>query len=89
MEISLKQVITEKELKNLWKMQICAFSDLLSKYKDFETNPGAESLERVIEKYQQPWTKYYFIINGDIIVGGVRVIDKKMNHENVSHQYGL
>ena len=77
MEISLKQVISENELKNLWKMQICAFSDLLSKYKDFETNPGAESLERVIEKYQQPWTKYYFIINGDTIVGGVRVIDKK------------
>lgn len=77
MEISLKQVITENELKKLWKMQICAFSDLLSKYKDFETNPGAESLDRVIEKYKQSWTKYYFIINGDEIVGGVRVIDKK------------
>ncbi len=77
MDISLKQVIGENELKDLWEMQICAFSDLLSKYKDFGTNPGAESLERVIEKYQQPWTKYYFIINGDKIVGGVRVIDKK------------
>ena len=77
MNISLKQVITEDEIKHLWKMQICAFSDLLSKYKDFETNPGAESLEKVIQKYNQPWTKYYFILEGDTIVGAVRVIDKK------------
>ncbi len=39
--------------------------------------PALGRLSSVIEKYQQPWTKYYFIINGDIIVGGVRVIDKK------------
>ena len=77
MDISLKQISTEDEIKHLWKMQICAFSDLLSKYKDFETSPGAESLENVIQKYNQPWTKYYFILEGDTIVGAVRVIDKK------------
>ena len=77
MDISLKQVISEDEIIHLWKMQICAFSDLLSKYKDFETSPGAESLEKVIQKYNQPWTKYYFILEGDAVVGAVRVIDKK------------
>ena len=40
-------------------------------------SPGAESLEKVMARYEQPWTTYYFIVAGDQRVGAVRIVDKK------------
>lgn len=56
------------------KMQMAAFSKLLEKYQDFETNPGAESLETIEYKYNQQCTTYYFIILDDVKIGVVRVV---------------
>ena len=58
-------------------MQIEAFSDLLKKYEDYETNPGAETKERIMDKLMDPFTYFYFIFFDESIVGAVRVVDKK------------
>ena len=64
-------------MQTVWKMQIKAFSDLLEKYQDYDSSPAAESFEKVMARYQQPWTTYYFISSGEETVGVIRVVDKK------------
>ena len=74
--VTLKAVAKD-DMPNLWKMQIDAFSELLRKYRDYETNPGAESLEKVMARYDQPWTTYYYIVARGKNVGAIRIVDKK------------
>ena len=61
----------------IWEMQVKAFSALLEKYQDYDTSPAAENFEKVMERFQQPWTTYYFISTGTETVGVIRVVDKK------------
>ena len=65
------------DMELVWKMQVEAFSGLLQKYKDHDTNPGAESLDKVMARFEQPWTTYYFIMAGGEKVGVIRIVDKK------------
>lgn len=76
MSIELK-VVERDDIERVWKMQIEAFSDLLEKYQDYDISPGAESLDKVIARFEQPWTTYYFIMDGDEEVGVIRIVDKK------------
>ena len=64
-------------MKTIWEMQVRAFSDLLEKYRDYETSPAAEGFEIVLARYRQPWTTYYFILVQDEAVGAIRIVDKK------------
>ena len=64
-------------MQMIWKMQTKAFSSLLAKYQDYDMSPGAESFEKVMARYEQPWTTYYFIVAGNENVGAVRIVDKK------------
>ncbi len=75
MSIELKAVERD-DIETVWKMQIEAFADLLQKYRDYETNPGADSMDKVKARFEQPWTTYYFIVNGDEKIGVIRVTDK-------------
>lgn len=63
-------------------MQIEAFRELLEKYQDFTTNPGAESVEKVEARLKQDITYYYFICLGETKVGAVRVVDTKESGKN-------
>lgn len=54
-----------------------AFSDLLEKYKDYDISPANEPMSRVMERLEQPFTYYYFIMDGDTAVGAIRVVDMK------------
>ena len=65
------------DMKTIWKMQVEAFSELLDKYRDYETSPAAESFEKVMARFEQPWTTYYFISIGTENVGAIRIVDKK------------
>ena len=69
--------VQKEDIETLWKMQAEAFTDLLEKYQDFDLSPAAESIDKVIARFEQPWTKYYFIIAGRIKVGAIRVVDKQ------------
>ena len=74
--VSLR-VVAKDDMQTIWKMQIEAFSDLLHKYQDYDMSPGAESFEKVMARYEQPWTTYYFIVAGNNNVGAIRIIDRK------------
>ncbi len=67
----------ETDIKTIWQMQVESFAELLEKYKDYETNPAAESCERIRQRFKQPFTHYYFIVADNEIVGFIRVVDKK------------
>ena len=75
MNIELKPVKRE-ELETLLKMQIEAFTELLEKYKDYDMSPAAESLDKIVARFEQPWTTYYFIMADEECVGAIRIVDK-------------
>ena len=74
--VSLKPA-TREDIETIWRMQLEAFAEVLNKYQDYDMSPGAESLEKVMARYEQSWTTYYFITVGDQQVGAVRIVDKK------------
>ena len=76
MGIALEKV-TRDDIELVWKMQVEAFSDLLAKYQDYETNPGAEDIDKVLACFEQSWTSYFFIVADGSKAGVVRVVDKK------------
>lgn len=74
--VSLKPASRE-DMHTIWEMQIRAFSDLLDKYQDYDMSPAAENFKKVMARYEQPWTSYYYILVGGEKVGAIRIIDKK------------
>lgn len=73
MTISLQKA-TFDDCPLIHEMQVVSFQPLLEKYKDYETNPGAEPLERVVRRMEQPFTDYYFIVLEKEKIGVLRVI---------------
>ena len=69
--------VQKEDIDTLWRMQVETFTDILDKYQDFDLSPAAESIDKVIARFEQPWTKYYFIIAVGIKVGAIRVVDKQ------------
>ena len=76
MSITLKRV-DMKDCEKLWKMQVEAFSKLLEKYHDYDISPANEPMSQVEERLSQPFTYYYFIMDGETAVGAIRVVDNK------------
>jgi GNAT superfamily N-acetyltransferase len=68
--------VTRDDIELVWRMQIEAFSELLEKYRDYETSPATEDFDKVLARFEQPWTTYYFIVADGNKAGVVRVIDK-------------
>jgi len=65
---------TIENAEEIHQMQIKSFKNLLEKYKDYDTNPGNESIERIIQRFNQEFTDYYIIKIENISVGAIRVI---------------
>ena len=76
MSIELKP-ITREDIATVWKMQVEAFQVLLDKYQDYDTSPGAEPVDKVLARFEQPWTTYFFILANGEKAGVIRVVDKK------------
>jgi RimJ/RimL family protein N-acetyltransferase len=76
MSIDLKPIARE-DIETVWKMQVEAFSDLLEKYQDYDMSPAAEDMDKVLARFEQPWTTYFFIMANNEKVGVIRVVDKK------------
>ena len=74
--MKLVRVGTEYALQ-LWEMQRRSFTELFLKYRDYETNPANESVSKIEERLKQPFTYYYRILDGENVVGAIRVVDKK------------
>lgn len=75
-EVALIAAVRD-DMQTIWKMQIEAFAELLDKYQDYDMSPGAENFEKVMARFEQPWTVYYFISANDVNVGAIRIVDKK------------
>lgn len=76
MDIRLRQA-SRNDLETIWKMQVEAFKGLLETYQDYDLSPANESIDKIIARFEQPWTRYYFIVADGIDAGAVRVVDKK------------
>lgn len=74
--IELKTVV-RGDIETVWKMQLEAFADLLEKYQDYDMSPANESYDKVLARFEQPWTTYFFIMANAEKVGVIRIIDKK------------
>lgn len=76
MDINLIKIGID-DAEKLWRMQVTAFRDLYERYQDIETSPAAEKIDKIIIRLNQSFTYYYFIEANGIIVGAVRVVDRK------------
>lgn len=71
----------ERDAEEILGMQKAAFAELLDKYKDYDTSPANETLEKVLYRLRQPFTYFYLIkLNGENI-GAIRIVDKKDGNE--------
>jgi len=75
MKIELQRA-TITDAKIIYDMQIASFNSLLDKYQDFDTNPGAEPLEKVMNRLNEQWTHFYIIYYERKTVGAVRIVLK-------------
>lgn len=79
MGISEKEIVlrraSREEIEKVWRMQTEAFRGLLEKYKDYDTSPAAESVEKVAARFDMPGSIYYFIEAEGEDAGVIRVID--------------
>ncbi|MFQ7848540.1 MAG: hypothetical protein ACLRHQ_10045 [Sellimonas intestinalis] len=62
---------TFSDCPDIYRLQIRSFGELLEKYQDYETNPGAEKIERIYERFQQSETDYWMIKLNEEIIGAV------------------
>lgn len=76
MSVSLRQAKRE-DLETIWKMQVEAFKGLLEVYQDYDMSPAAEGIDKIVARFEQPWTKYFFIEAEGKDVGAIRVVDKQ------------
>ena len=76
MDIELRQAKRD-DMQTIWQMQVEAFKGLLETYQDYDLSPASEGIEKVMARFEQPWTTYFFITADGVDVGAVRVIDKK------------
>lgn len=72
MEVQLVRAV-EADAPSIHDIQIRAFSPLLDKYQDFDTNPGNETIDRVIWRINDHKGAYYNIVKDDVIVGAIRI----------------
>lgn len=73
MRIKLEKASIE-QAEEIHKLQVESFLPLLQKYEDYETNPANEKIERILYRFRQSFTAYYFIILGKIRIGAVRIV---------------
>lgn len=76
MEITLEKATTN-DAAAVFQIQIDSFSPLLNKYKDYETNPANESIEKTILRIKNPSNNFYKIIFDSNLVGAICISKKK------------
>lgn len=72
MMIHLKKA-NPTDCETIHRIQIKAFSPVLLKYQDYDSNPASESLDDICRRFDQPFTDYYLIELDDTAIGVLRV----------------
>ncbi len=66
-----------EDIETILKMQIISFAEMLEKYQDYDTSPANESYDKILFRFNQPETTYYFINADNNRVGVIRIVDFK------------
>jgi len=72
LSILLEKALLE-DCQEIYDLQIKSFRTLLNKYQDYGYSPGAEQIERTIQRFQEPITNYYFISLSGKHIGALRI----------------
>ncbi|MGE7881769.1 GNAT family N-acetyltransferase [Bacillus sp. NPDC094077] len=80
MEIQLEKA-TETDAEVIFQMQIDSFKPLLNKYKDYETSPGNEAIEKTILRINNPDGGFYKIIVDSNLVGALCISQKEVPYK--------
>ena len=88
MEIQLKAA-TIDDCEKIHSMQMVGFKALLDKYQDFETSPGAETLEHIKMRFEYPQIDHYFINLNDENIGYIRINRLDTNTCRLSQMFVL
>lgn len=68
---------TEIDAEIIFQMQVESFSSLLEKYKDYETSPANELIERTISRINNPDGGFYKILVNTNLVGAICISRKE------------
>ena len=71
----------KKDANDLFAIQQIAFMPLLEKYKDYDTNPANETLNKMIKRIQNSSGRFYKIVYNNQLVGGINVLWREGTHE--------
>ena len=80
MEIKLEKA-KESDAESIFDIQVKAFMSSLEKYKDLNTNPANETIDRVITRINNPNGGFYKILVGNDLAGLSAYIGK-IRHQN-------
>jgi len=72
MEIALKKAFVQ-DCELIHRMQTIGFGALLEKYKDFDTSPGNETLEKIKWRFEYSHIDHYFIELQSEKIGYIRI----------------
>jgi len=78
---------TPVDAKAIYDIQVKAFTPLLEKYKDYDTNPANESIDRVLSRINHPRGGFYKIIAENQLAGAIRVYWKDDVHYWISPMF--
>ncbi|MDX8365276.1 GNAT family N-acetyltransferase [Cytobacillus sp. IB215665] len=62
-------IATKADAQAIFDIQIAAFTPLLQKYKDYETNPANEKIDRVITRITDHNSRFYKINVNQTLIG--------------------
>lgn len=88
MEVRLEKAI-EKDAKDIFDIQFKSFKPLLEVYKDYDTNPANETIDRVITRINRPDGAFYKIFLDEVIVGAICVFWKEQTQFWISPMFIL
>lgn len=78
MKIELKEA-NEADATAIHKLQLAAFAPLLKKYRDHDTSPATEPLEKTISRIKNPNSHYYMILADGKLAGAIHIVRKEPN----------
>lgn len=75
LDIRLEKAVN-LDAKAIFDIQVNAFMPLLEKYKDYQTNPANETIDRVITRINNPKGGFFKILVDNHLVGAICVLWK-------------
>ena len=73
------QPTSSADALHIWNMQKISFKDLLDKYKDFDSSPACETLEKVKYRLSDKGRRNYLINIAGKSIGAVFIIDRGLD----------